>query len=349
MQRSMRRGMRLLAGLALAVSAVLAGWAGGAATAAARTEGGPPNGVFADTQSHWAAWEIAEAAKSGLLRGFPDGTFRPDEPVTQEQFMALVERVLPPFEGHEADAVAREHDLSAVRGRWSENTYVHLLAAGIVPTGKPFDTLNRLEAARLLLAALGHQSEGEKYRGTKARFFTDISPADESRVLTVYPVYKLGVMTGYPDGAFRPGEAVSRAQAVVLLGRVKQKIAELYPGRVTPDEQRAMTQAVRTFVQDVMDQQKIHRFDDLLRYVRERKLPVTEKFLQEHFSFMRYEVYDFIRFPRFDELIYYAKIGPDKYRMTVQYYAGDLGGSVDKTFYLSSKDGKTFQLIGKDE
>jgi hypothetical protein len=64
---------------------------------------------------------------------------------------------------------------------------------------------------------------------------------------------------------------------------------------------------------------------------------------------MKYEVYDFISFPRFDELIYYAKIGPDKYRMTVQYYAGDLGGSVDKTFYLLSKDGKTFQLIGKDE
>jgi S-layer homology domain len=283
MQRSVRRGMRLLAGLALVFSVMLSGLAGGAGTAAARTEGGPPNGVFADTQSHWAAREIAEAAKSGLLRGFPDGTFRPDEPVTQEQFLVLVERVLPPFEGHEADAFASEHDLSAVRGRWSENTYVHLLAAGIIPTGKPYDTLNRLEAARLLLAALGHQSEGEKYRGTKARFFTDISPADEYQVLTVYPVYKLGVMTGYPDGAFRPGEAVSRAQAVVLLARVKQTIAELYPGRVMPDEQRAMTQAVRTFVQDVMDRQKIRRFDDLIQYVRDHKLPVTEKFLRNTF------------------------------------------------------------------
>ncbi|CFJ38667.1 Uncharacterised protein [Mycobacterium tuberculosis] len=110
-----------------------------------------------------------------------------------------------------------------------------------------------------------------------------------------------------------------------------------------------MTKLVSTFVGQVMDKERIRRFDELVKYVEKEKAPVSQQFLREHFSFMNYEVYDYVRFPRFNELIYYAKIGNDKYRMTVQYYSGELGGSVDKTFYLSSADGKTFRLIGKDE
>jgi len=167
--------------------------------------------------------------------------------------------------------------------------------------------------------------------------------------MTVYPAYKMGIMAGYPDGTFRPKAMISRAQAVVLLTRLDHKIDELFPGNVTEAEKQGMTKAVSTFVGNVMDQERIRRFDELTSYVKKKKLPVTESFLREHFAFMQYEVYDYVRFPRFNELIYYAKIGTSKYRMTVQYYAGELGGSVDKTFYLSSSDGKSFQLIGKDE
>lgn len=98
-----------------------------------------------------------------------------------------------------------------------------------------------------------------------------------------------------------------------------------------------------------MDKQRIRRYDELVSYVQKNNLPASTQFLREHFSFMNYEVYDYVRFPQFNELTYYAKIGNGKYRMTVQYYSGELGGSVDRTFYLSSTDGKTFQLIGKDE
>ncbi|MFS0556409.1 S-layer homology domain-containing protein [Brevibacillus sp. 179-C9.3 HS] len=305
--------------------------------------------AFIDTNGHWASKEIGIATKKGLIKGFPDGTFKPEQTVTQEQFLSLIERVIPSFTGHEPDDFIKETYLQPSVGRWSEKTYHHLASAGIMPSGKPTDSMTRLEAARTLLAALGHQSEGEKYRGTTTKFFTDLSMDDEKQVMTVYPAYKMGIMAGFPDGSFRPDEKISRAQAVVLLTRMESKIAELYPGNVTESEKKAMTQAVSSFVGDVMDKQKIRRYDDLVAYVKENKLPVSEAFLREHFSFMQYEVYDYVRFPQFNELMYFAKIGMNKYRMTVQYFAGDLGGSVDRTFYLSSSDGKTFRLIGKDE
>lgn len=336
--------------IAMVITFVLTGvGTGGVDLAIAREESVNITAQFSDTKGHWAAKEITAAAKSGLIQGFPDGTFRPEQSITQEQFLSLVARVIPPFAGYEPDDFVRQSYLDAVKGRWSEKTYTHLLAAGIMPTGKPTDTLNRLDAARLLLAAVGHQSEGEKYRGTKTRFFSDLPVTNESDVMAVYPAYKMGLMTGFPDGSFRPGDPINRAQAVVLLSRLGQQIDELYPGQVSESEKKAMTQAVSALIEDVMDKERIRRFDDLVSYVQKKKLPVSESFLREHFSFMKYDVSDYIRFPRFNELIYYARIGPGKYRMTVQYYSGELGGSVDRTFYLSSSDGKTFRLIGKDE
>lgn len=304
---------------------------------------------FIDTKGHWAAKEIGIATKKGLIKGYPDGTFKPEQTVTQEQFLSLIERVIPSFTGHEPDEEMKEMYVKPATGRWSEKTYRHLVTAGIIPSGKPTDSMTRLEAARMLLAAIGHQSEGEKYRGTTSKFFTDLAVEDEAKVMTVYPAYKMGLMAGFPDGSFRPDDKISRAQAVVLLTRLESKIDELYPGNVTESEKKAMTEAVSSFVTDVMDKQKIRRYDDLVAYVKKNNLPVSESFLREHFSFMQYEVYDYVRFPQFNELMYFAKIGMNKYRMTVQYYAGDLGGSVDRTFHLSSSDGKTFRLIGKDE
>lgn len=352
MQDFMRQWRKKSVVMALALSFVIAGAAtcGFGVQQADAREGEVPTTVsFLDTSDHWAANEIATAAKNGLIQGFPDGSFQPERAITQEQFLSLIERVIPSFAGNEPDAFIRDTYLSKAAGRWSEKTYTHLAAAGIMPSGTPTDSLTRLEAARILLAALGQQSEGEKYRGTKARFFSDLSTDNEYEVMTAYPAYKMGIMTGYPDGTFRPEEKISRAQAVVLLNRLEHQIQELYPGTVTDNEKKAMTQALSTFIGNVMDKEKIRRYDDLVAYVKKNKLSVTESFLREHFSFMQYEVYDYIRFPRFNELTYYAKIGSSKYRMTVQYYSGELGGSVDKTFYLSSADGKTFRLIGKDE
>lgn len=350
MQMKLRQHGRQFVMKTLVLSIALAGAAFGSVQGAeARMVAAAASVSFTDIKGHWASQEILEANKKGLIRGFPDGTFRPEQTISQEEFLTMIERVIPTFPGHEPDSFARETYLSQAEGRWSQGTYSHMLSAGIIPSGKPTEPLDRLEGTRLMLAALGHQSEGEKYRGTKSRFFSDLPVEEEYQVMTVYPAYKMGIIAGYPDGTFRANEKISRAQAVVLISRLSQQIEELFPGQVSDDEKQGMRKTAATFMEDVMDKQRIRRYDELLSYVQKKKLPASERFLREHFSFMNYEVYDYVRFPQFNELIYYAKIGNGKYRMTVQYYSGELGGSVDRTFYLSSADGKTFQLIGKDE
>ena len=42
---------------------------------------------FHDTEGHWAEHQIAEALAKGLVTGYPDGTFKPDQPVTRAELI----------------------------------------------------------------------------------------------------------------------------------------------------------------------------------------------------------------------------------------------------------------------
>lgn len=51
--------------------------------------------TFSDvSDTHWAADAIAVCAKMGWIKGYPDGTFRPDQTITRAEMMAMVNRAL---------------------------------------------------------------------------------------------------------------------------------------------------------------------------------------------------------------------------------------------------------------
>lgn len=49
---------------------------------------------FTDIAGHWAEAEIERAASLGWIRGYADGTFRPDQPITRAEAMTMINRVL---------------------------------------------------------------------------------------------------------------------------------------------------------------------------------------------------------------------------------------------------------------
>ncbi|MBR7081317.1 MAG: S-layer homology domain-containing protein [Oscillospiraceae bacterium] len=49
---------------------------------------------FSDTIGHWAEEAISKAQTEGLVAGYPDGTFHPDQPITRAEAMTIVNRVL---------------------------------------------------------------------------------------------------------------------------------------------------------------------------------------------------------------------------------------------------------------
>ncbi len=73
---------------------------------------------FADTQMHWANGHVAIAAGTGLVMGYPDGTFAPEKPVTYDEVYTMVIRAL----GY-TDA--------SLKGTWPTNYKVKAIDLGL--------------------------------------------------------------------------------------------------------------------------------------------------------------------------------------------------------------------------
>ncbi|BAS27344.1 S-layer homology domain-containing protein [Limnochorda pilosa] len=57
---------------------------------------------FRDMKDHWARDAVSKLTVAGIIKGYPDGTFRPSEKITRAEMVAMVQR-----------AVDRLHDLTA--------------------------------------------------------------------------------------------------------------------------------------------------------------------------------------------------------------------------------------------
>lgn len=49
---------------------------------------------FSDVEGHWGEAYINMAAEKGLIKGYPDGSFRPDEPITRAEAITIINRLL---------------------------------------------------------------------------------------------------------------------------------------------------------------------------------------------------------------------------------------------------------------
>lgn len=49
---------------------------------------------FSDTAGHWAEAQIDRIAALGFVGGYPDGTFRPDNPVTRAEAVTIIDRII---------------------------------------------------------------------------------------------------------------------------------------------------------------------------------------------------------------------------------------------------------------
>ena len=65
-----------------------------AITARFDPDGDKTPATFSDVSSHWAKDEISIAANHGWIKGYEDGSFKPDQKITRAETMTLVNRVL---------------------------------------------------------------------------------------------------------------------------------------------------------------------------------------------------------------------------------------------------------------
>src|SRR5450830_1910826 len=162
-----------------------------------------------DISGHWAQVKIQSWIDKGLIKGYPDGTFKPDQDITRAEFMALVNRAF----GYTAVAPITYTDVKA--GSWYAPEVAKAQAAGYIsgyPDGtmKPENPITREEVATIVARIKNLTSDANA-----ADKFTDAAKIGSWSKGQVGAVTSAKIMQGYPDGSFMPQGLMTRAEVVV--------------------------------------------------------------------------------------------------------------------------------------
>jgi len=159
---------------------------------------------------HWAASEVLAAYSAGLIKGYPDGTFRPEASITVQEFTAIairflgLEKSLDPAAtlpaGYKADA-------------WAVPAVAKAAALGLLGRADTTKPITRELAASILGKSLGLQPNSDPLP------FKDTASIQSSYRGMVGAMVKAKLMVGFTDNTFRPGNLLTRAQAAVLFVR----------------------------------------------------------------------------------------------------------------------------------
>jgi uncharacterized repeat protein (TIGR02059 family) len=202
-----------------------------------------------DVNGHWAQVQIEKWLTDGLINGYPDGQFKPDQEITRAEFVALVNRA---FEKQSENATGGFSDVKPAD--WFYDEVASAKAAGYIsgyPDGtfKPYNAITRQEAAAVLTKLLGLRPE----TGSAVEPFSDYDSIDQWALPSVNAVAAHGIMHGFPDKSFGARKNITRAETVVILDRALAYQGNEFlgvKGTVKINNQPVKGATVRIFVKD---------------------------------------------------------------------------------------------------
>lgn len=170
--------------------------------------------------SHWAYEQINRAVADGIVGGYQDGTFRPAAPVSYAAFSLMLARAFYsgelaayPNGGTEAgEAIMNRHNILRDTGRMSRSSSSDL----------PREDMAQCMYNLLLDkgAKIPPDTEYVKSIGSISDF-QNINPNCRRAVMVCYTI---GLLGGQKDGGFSPQNSMNRAQAAVVLGRLRDYV-----------------------------------------------------------------------------------------------------------------------------
>ncbi|MFJ7738532.1 S-layer homology domain-containing protein [Lysinibacillus sp. NPDC097287] len=176
------------------------------------TTGGTP--TFTDTENHWALPYIQKAAATGIMKGYADGSFKPEQAVTRVQATAILVRSL----GLTTSETAPFTDIS----NYDAETQAEIAAAyasGLVKgtDGKfnPSQPVTRAQLALMINRAYELKTQQE-YVVKGEVPFTDIATYNEETKRAIAMLYEFGIVTG-SEGKFVPADSTKRSHAAKIL------------------------------------------------------------------------------------------------------------------------------------
>lgn len=173
-----------------------------------------------DIEGHWAGKQVNEWIDKGLINGYEDNTFKPDDFIARAEFISLVNRTF----GFTEKASINFPDVSS--DAWFAGEIAKAIDAGYISgyedgTIKPDNPITRVEAAKILAVLLNLNTNEDFYPVNQ---FKDVSAIPDWGKGYLNAAVTEKYFQGYSDGTVRPLNPITRAEAVTVLSRVLGEI-----------------------------------------------------------------------------------------------------------------------------
>ncbi|GIP30804.1 fibronectin type III domain-containing protein [Paenibacillus sp. J2TS4] len=171
---------------------------------------------FTDIAGHWAESYSKRATANGVVSGYPDGTFKPNNPVTRAEFTVMLAGTLK-LEGDGSVLTFTDHDQI---GAWAKQAVARAVQAGIVDgysdgSFRPNTHITRAEMATMIARVLKLELNANATTG-----FADDEAIPQWAKGAVEAIRKLGIADGRGGNLFAANETATRAEATVMLLRL---------------------------------------------------------------------------------------------------------------------------------
>jgi len=180
----------------------------------------PPVASLADIEGHWAENDIKRAAAKGIVNGYPDGAFKPNNSVTRAEFTVMLAGALK-LEGEGSSLTFADYEQI---GGWAKKAAAQVVQAGIVngyedDSFRPNAYISRAEMAAMIARAL--KKELNAHASTD---FADDEAIPQWAKGAIEAIRALGIVDGRGSNHFVPNETATRAEATVMLLRMLEQM-----------------------------------------------------------------------------------------------------------------------------
>ncbi|SHI60195.1 S-layer homology domain-containing protein [Lutispora thermophila] len=189
--------------------------------------------MFSDSEQYkdifsWALKSIEKLGAKGIISGYGDRSFRPQNKVTNLEALTLILKLTDYKEDAEKNdkihsSLAKYQKQWGIKWGWGY-LYVAVEEGILLPEEikdfNPNQPIKRHELAKYLVRAMGLTKEAEKHMNSKLDFKDANAIPKDSRGY-VHVINELGIMTGNENKQFKPNEPLTRAEIAVCIDRAE--------------------------------------------------------------------------------------------------------------------------------
>lgn len=156
---------------------------------------------------------VEEVKAIAYIKGYPDGTFKPQANVTRAEAAQMFATLL---NGGTNFGTSQATKFSDASDDWYSKAVNYVVGKGLIsgyPNGtfKPNDSITRAEFAQMISGYIKNEKAGSSdFQDVKDHWAKD----------AIDKLYGNKNVTGYPDGSFKPNAKITRAEAVTILNSV---------------------------------------------------------------------------------------------------------------------------------